>query len=314
MAKARCTGWPKPVSRAYAKDETEREGGERKTADAESAADGEDECGEDAEVQAGDDEQMEGAGALEWCAQRAAEVGAVAGDHGGEHGGVVAAEGEPGGQRVWERAVRELHQAVAGGSLQGMLQASEAALASMLLDVELFCLGGADDADALAEHPGGTIPDAGIAVALGRLDRRCYGDDIAAAERRDDAIFGRVKREAQAALDGLKGFAGLRGGADVQIDGLHLLRDLLGGEGAEGDDAADGSRALDGADERDRLVLREMAKLGLRRGAWLHLCRKAAEKQPGCGERPERDARLPSARLPRRAGPPAASRCRARRA
>src|SRR5205823_4916439 len=138
--------------------------------------------------------------------------------------------------RNW--AVRELHQAVAGGGLERMLQAGEAALVPMPFDVELFRLGGADDADALAEHPGGTVPDAGIAVALWRLDRRCYGDEIAAAKRGNDAIFRRVKREAKATLDWLQRIAGFCCGPDLQIDGLHLLRDLQGGERAEGDDAA----------------------------------------------------------------------------
>ena len=195
---------------------------------------------------------------------------------------------------MWERAVRELHQTVADGGLQGVLQAGEAALVVASVDVEFLRFGGADDADALAEHPGGAVPDAGIAVALGRLDRRCYGDEIPAAERWHGGIGGRVEREAQAACDWLQGIAGLRGGADAQIDGLHLLGDLLVGERAEGDDAADGAGALDGAGERDGLVLGEMAKLGLRRGAGLHLCGEAAEKQPGSGERPQGDARLPT--------------------
>ena len=37
-----------------------------------------------------------------------------------------------------------------------------------------------------------------------------------------------------------------------------------------------------------------MAELGLRRGAGLHLCREAAEEQPGGGQRPEGDAGFPT--------------------
>jgi hypothetical protein len=162
--------------------ESKRDGGERQAVDAQPAADGEDERREDAEMQAGDDEQVEGTGALEGRAQRAAEIGAVAGDHGGEHSGVVAAEGEEGGQRVWKRTFGELHQPIADGGLQRALEAGEAALVVASADMEFLRFGGADDADALTEHPGGAVPDTGIAVALRRLDRRCYRDEISTPE------------------------------------------------------------------------------------------------------------------------------------
>jgi hypothetical protein len=55
------------------------------------AADCENKCCEDAEMQARYDEKMEGASALEWCAQSAAEVRAVAGDHCGEHSDIIVA-------------------------------------------------------------------------------------------------------------------------------------------------------------------------------------------------------------------------------
>jgi hypothetical protein len=57
---------------------------------------------------------------------------------------------------------------------------------------------------------------------------------------------------------------------------------------------ANGAGALDGAGKRDGLVLREMAKLGLRRGAGLYLCGEAAEEQPSSGERQQGDAGLPT--------------------
>ena len=110
-------------------------------ADAETAADAEEECGEDAEVEARDHEQVKGAGALERRSQIGSEIRAVSGDHGGKHGRVFMAEGEPGRQCMRKRAVRELHQAAAGCGLEGMLQASEAALIAVSVDVEFFRFG-----------------------------------------------------------------------------------------------------------------------------------------------------------------------------
>ena len=49
---------------------------------------------DDGQMEAGDDEHVEGAGALEADAERAGEIGAVAGDHGGEHDGVVGGEAQ----------------------------------------------------------------------------------------------------------------------------------------------------------------------------------------------------------------------------
>jgi hypothetical protein len=195
---------------------------------------------------------------------------------------------------ISELSISELQEAIAGGGLDCVLETGNGALALMRVHMELFSLRGAYDADALPEQPGGAIPHARIAVALGRLDCRRNGDEIAAAERRHDGIRGRIEREAQAAFNWLQGIARLRGGADVQVDGLHLLGNLLARKRAEGEDASDGACALDGAGERDRFVLRELAKLYLRRGARLHLRREAAEKQPCSSQRPERDARTPA--------------------
>src|SRR6202042_3621172 len=119
----------------------ESDAGERETADVETAADAEEECGEDAEVEARDHEQVKGAGALERRSQIGSEIRAVSGDHGGKHGRVFMAEGEPGRQCMRKRAVRELHQAAAGCGLEGMLQASEAALIAVSVDVEFFRFG-----------------------------------------------------------------------------------------------------------------------------------------------------------------------------
>ena len=49
----------------------------------------EDAAGHDGQVKAGDHQHVKGAGALKAHAQRMGEVGAVAGDHGGQHDGVV---------------------------------------------------------------------------------------------------------------------------------------------------------------------------------------------------------------------------------
>ena len=199
MAKARCTGWPKPVRSAYANDSAERDGGERQPAHAQPAADGEDKCGEDAEVQTGDDQQMKGAGTLERRAQIAAEPGAVACDHGGEHGSVVVAESEERGQGMRRGTIGELYEAVACAGLECVQQAGEAVLRAVAGHDQLFRFCRADDADALAEHPRGAVPYAGIAVALRRPDRRCYGNDIAATEQRHGGIGRRVERKTQTA-------------------------------------------------------------------------------------------------------------------
>ena len=68
--------------------------------DAEAAGEPEDAGGDDGEMEAGDDQHVKGAGALEADAQRVGQVSAVAGDHGGEHDGVVVGEA----QRCWQAA------------------------------------------------------------------------------------------------------------------------------------------------------------------------------------------------------------------
>ena len=128
--------------------------------------------------------------------------------------------------------VRELDEAVAGGGLHGVQPACEGAFAGVPIEMQPFVLGRTDDADALAEQPGGAVPDAGVAVALGRLDGGRDGDAVSAGEGRDDGVGRRIKRETQTTLHGLQRVTGVCRGADTKIDGLHLLGNLLIGERA----------------------------------------------------------------------------------
>ncbi len=261
---------------------------------AQPTADGEDKSGEDAEVQPGDNQQVKRAGALKRRAQIAAEISTVARDHRGEHGRIVMAEGEEPGQRVQGRSVGELHEPVARAGLERVQQAGKAVLCTVAGHDQPFCLRRADDPDSLAEHPCGTIPYARIAVALRRAYRRRYGDDIVASELRHRGIGGSIERKAKTTMDGLQCIAGFGAGEDAQVDGLHLLGDLLIGEGAEGEDAANGAGTQDGASHGDGCALGQVAELCLWSGARLHLCSEAAQKEPGRGERQQGDAGAPA--------------------
>ena len=70
------------------------EEGGRDAGEAQAVGEPEDASGDDGEVKAGDYEHVKGARALKAGAQGMGEVGAVAGDHGGEHDGVVGGETE----------------------------------------------------------------------------------------------------------------------------------------------------------------------------------------------------------------------------
>jgi hypothetical protein len=71
-------------------------------------------------VHAGDDEQVEGTGALEADAEAVTEEGAVAGKHGGEHRGVVVRKAENPGDSRGDGLVGEANEAFAGDLLDGM--------------------------------------------------------------------------------------------------------------------------------------------------------------------------------------------------
>ena len=62
----------------------------------------EEQAGEQSDVHSGDDEEMEGAGALEAETECVGEAGAVAEEHGVEHSGVIGREAEErGGGGGW---------------------------------------------------------------------------------------------------------------------------------------------------------------------------------------------------------------------
>ena len=91
--------------------EGEGEEGCEPVAQAQPAGDPEDQAGEQGDVHSGDDEEVEGAGALEAEAQLMGEAGAVAEEHCVEHSGVVGGEAEArrkaavrGGEGVGEEA------------------------------------------------------------------------------------------------------------------------------------------------------------------------------------------------------------------
>ena len=102
----------------------EREGdgreGCRNAWQAEAAGDPEDQTGKNGEVHAGNDEQVEGAGALEADAQAVTKKGAVAGKHGGEHRCVVVRKPEEPGNSRRDGLIGETDEAFAGGLLDGM--------------------------------------------------------------------------------------------------------------------------------------------------------------------------------------------------
>jgi len=70
---------------------------------------------DDGQMKARDYQHMKGTGAFKAHAQRMAEVGAVAGDHGGQHDGVVLSEAQRAGQAA--HGGGQGHQAGAGGVL-----------------------------------------------------------------------------------------------------------------------------------------------------------------------------------------------------
>ena len=74
-------------------------------------------------MKARDDQHVKGAGALKAHAQRMGQIGAVAGDHGGQHDGVVLAEAQRRGQAA--HGGGQGQQARAGGVLQSADAAGE---------------------------------------------------------------------------------------------------------------------------------------------------------------------------------------------
>ena len=108
--------------------EGERNGDERRphAREVQPAGDPEDDSGEDCEMQAGHNEQVKRAGALETDAGAVLEPCAVAGDHGSEHGCVFVVDAEEcrKAEVVWVSS--EIDEARAGGLLEGMQPAGKA--------------------------------------------------------------------------------------------------------------------------------------------------------------------------------------------
>ena len=131
-----------------------------------------DACGDDGEVEAGDNQHVKGAGALKADAERMREVSAVSRDHGGEHHGVVRRETkrsrEPahgGGKSEQARGCGVLPDAETAGERRF----GRAALTFYLVDVD-GCGGG----DALIDKKFFAAPDAGVAIGL-RLEEADLG-------------------------------------------------------------------------------------------------------------------------------------------
>ena len=81
-------------------------------AEAECAREPEERSGEEGDVHAGDDEEVEGAGALKAEAKGVGEAGAIAEEHGIEHAGVVRGEAQELGQAAIGEGVGEVEKAI----------------------------------------------------------------------------------------------------------------------------------------------------------------------------------------------------------
>ena len=221
------------------------------TGQVDAAGEPEDDSGEDGEMQAGDDEEVEGAGAFKANAGAALEPGAVAGDHGGEHGGVFGGEAE----KCWEPVrgiwigIGEGHDSFAGGLLQGFQLAGQSHVLRSWENGRCRCLGTGDCADSLLEQVGGRVPDAGIVVAFGRMDRGRDAEGVSALKAGEGFGFGGVEGEADSAADLVWRDAGIGDGLHSQVEGLRSLFHGMGTEwrGRVGD--ADGSGVDDFAFE-----------------------------------------------------------------
>jgi len=164
--------------------------------EAEAAEEPEEASGEQRDVKAGDDEEVEGSGALEGFAEGAGEVGAVAEEHGVEHGGVFWREADGGGEMADGRGGGEGLEAVGGPGLCGEDAAAEggACVAFGLRrgaeDLYARGFGAAGGADAVFEEVVGVGPGAGIAVDVGGAEAERDVDKIAAVEGEGRTVDG----------------------------------------------------------------------------------------------------------------------------
>ena len=166
--------------------EGEGEKGCEPVAQAEAAGNPEDEACKQGDVHPGDDEEVEGAGALEAKAELVGEAGAVAEEHCVEHSGVVGGEAEArrkaavrGGEGVGE-------EAGGGPALRGEDAAMQGCGCSTGQDVcQEMELGGGDiggGGNSLVEEIVCELPCAGVAVAFGRAQAEGCFDEVTAVE------------------------------------------------------------------------------------------------------------------------------------
>jgi len=146
-------------------------------------------AGEKRDVHPGDDEEVEGAGALEAETKGVGEAVAVAEEHGVEHAGVVGGEAEEAGKAAVGGREDEGGEAARGPALGAIEGAAEVALAAWIgSDGETRGADAGLGADALGGEVVGVLPGAGIAVALGRAQARGDLDEVAAVESGQGAI------------------------------------------------------------------------------------------------------------------------------
>ncbi len=239
---------------------------------------------EDGQVHAGDDQQVEAAGAFETDAGGVLEVGAVAGEHGGEHACVCVGEPEQGGEALLERELGHGDDAVAGAGLECVEAAGEG-WAGLAQECGFAGGGRAEGADALFVQVSARIPDAWVDITLLGVQGDCDAQEGAAGESRQGYVEGCVEGEAEA--------AGERHCADAdeaQIESLGLLFVSLMSEERG---VAGAARRLNAGDLTcdDALgTVCQLRELPLRLDGWLEGAREGAEEQEERAERGEHDA------------------------
>ncbi len=150
----------------------------RNAGETQAAREPEDASGDDGEMKAGDHQHVKGAGALKAHAQGMSEVGAVAGDHGGQHDGVVLAEAQGSGQTAHGRGQGQ--QAGARGMLPAADSAGEESAGCGTEAVDAIDAHSGRGGDALIEEKIFAAPDAGIVIDLGRQQAHNGADALSA--------------------------------------------------------------------------------------------------------------------------------------
>ena len=150
---------------------------------AQAARNPEDASGHNGQMKARDHQHVKGAGALKAHAQRMGQVGAVAGDHGGQHDGVVLGEAQRRGQPAsWrgqgQQAARRAHAAACSGGRPESAPPQTGQDAPRARRSTVGC-----GSDALVEQIIRAAPDAGIAIDLRRQQADRRANALAAIER-----------------------------------------------------------------------------------------------------------------------------------